>query len=52
MVNPGVELGVGVGVCVSLVEVFVDVVVVVELGEPPLIDGFTLKIGFTVIVGE
>ena len=41
----------GVGVCVALVEAVVELVVVVVLDDPPLIDGFTLNIGFTVMFG-
>lgn len=45
-----VGTGEGVGVCVALAEV-VESVVVVVLADPPLIDGFTLNIGLTVMFG-
>ncbi len=54
-VGVGAGLGVGVGVCAPPVEllVVVDVVdVVVVPDDPPLIEGSTLMIGSTVIVGE
>ncbi|MHB1556403.1 MAG: hypothetical protein ACYC61_02865 [Isosphaeraceae bacterium] len=46
-----VGTGEGVGVCVALVELVVELVVVVVLDDPPLIDGFTLNIGLTVMFG-
>jgi hypothetical protein len=54
-VGEGAGLGVGVGVCATPVEllVVVDVVDVVEVpDDPPLIEGSTLMIGCTVMVGE
>jgi hypothetical protein len=52
-VEVDVGVGAGVGRGVLLADVVVVVVEVVEvLEEPPLIDGFTLMTGWTVIVGE
>jgi hypothetical protein len=47
-----VEVGRGVGRGEFAVDVVFVVDVVVVLAEPPLIDGLTLMIGWTVIAGE
>jgi hypothetical protein len=53
--DEGVGLGAGVEVGVCGVALLAELVVVVEVvevfDEPPLIDGFTLMIGCTVIIG-
>jgi hypothetical protein len=52
-VGVGEGAGLGVGVGVTLVELVVDVVDVVEVpDDPPLMEGSTLMIGCTVMVGE
>ncbi len=51
LVLSAVGTGEGVGVWVALVELVVESEVVVVLDDPPLIDGFTLNMGFTVMFG-